>query len=265
MSEIENVEFNGAVQPFIDIIKQVMELPEEGLTLETMNIINDMIKDSVSEIQTQQAVQEVIKSFKNFNFSKGEARENIRQTIQALNGLIDAYDPSEKKRSIIQKIFSPLTIVFEAAIEQYMSHDFILPMSLEEGAREPTYAHDTDAAADLYAAQDMVLAPHSLSNMVNTGVRLELPEGWMAVILPRSSMGAKTGLRLSNSAGIIDSDYRGPLGVLYDNVSDSEYKITAGDRIAQLLVLPSYRFKAKIVDSVNETERGEGGFGSSGK
>ena len=97
------------------------------------------------------------------------------------------------------------------------------------------------------------------------GVRNALEaEGWLAMILPRSSMGVKTPLRLSNSVGLIDSGYRGELGVIYDNTSDNDYQISAGDRIAQLLVMPSYRFKAQVVDVLVDSDRGEGGFGSSG-
>lgn len=260
-----NEEYNTAIQPFIDVINEVVAMPEESLNETSIKVISNVVQEGFTPELKENAVNEIIRSFNNLNYTRGQARENLEATKNALKELVDTFDPSPNKRLIINAIMAPIHEVFDEALTRYHSYDIVLPMSLEEGAREPTYAHDTDAAADLYAAQDMVLTPHSLSNMVNTGVRLELPEGWMAVILPRSSMGAKTGLRLSNSAGIIDSDYRGPLGVLYDNISDSEYKITAGDRIAQLLVLPSYRFKAKIVDSVNETERGEGGFGSSGK
>ena len=84
------------------------------------------------------------------------------------------------------------------------------------------------------------------------------------MIFPRSSIGAKTPFRLSNSVGIIDSGYRGDLGVLYDNTSDADSYIHKGDRIAQLLVMPSYRFQAKVVDSLEDSDRGEGGFGSTG-
>jgi dUTP pyrophosphatase len=77
-------------------------------------------------------------------------------------------------------------------------------------------------------------------------------------------MGTKTPLRLSNSVGLIDSGYRGEIMALYDNISDSPYTINAGDRIAQLLVMPNYRFQAKVVDVLTESDRGEGGFGSSG-
>ena len=134
----------------------------------------------------------------------------------------------------------------------------------EHGAKVPTYAHDTDAAADIYAMDDVILEPHTYGNKLRTGVKIQLPEGWQALILPRSSIGAKTPLRLSNSVGLIDSGYRGELGVLYDNTSDEPYTINQGDRIAQLLVMPSYRFKAEVVDTLEDSDRGEGGFGSSG-
>jgi dUTP pyrophosphatase len=112
--------------------------------------------------------------------------------------------------------------------------------------------------------EDITLDKHTNGNKIRTGVRIQLPEGWLAMILPRSSIGAKTPLRLSNSVGLIDSGYRGELGVLYDNTSDKPYDIHAGDRIAQLLVMPSYRFKAQVVDSLEDTDRGTGGFGSTG-
>ena len=138
-------------------------------------------------------------------------------------------------------------------------------MTVDVGAKVPTYAHETDAAADLYAMETTVVEGNTLGNKIRTGVKIQLPEGWLAFILPRSSIGAKTPLRLSNSVGLIDSGYRGELGVLYDNTSDKDYTINAGDRIAQLLVMPSYRFQAKVVDILADSDRGETGFGDSGK
>ena len=135
---------------------------------------------------------------------------------------------------------------------------------LEEGAQVPTYAHDDDAAADMYAFEDITIQPHTHGTPVGTGVHIQLPEGWVAFVLPRSSMGAKTPLRLSNSVGVIDSGYRGEVRAIYDNISDDPYEIHKGDRIAQMLVMPSYRFKANVVDSLTDSDRGEGGFGSTG-
>jgi dUTP pyrophosphatase len=104
-----------------------------------------------------------------------------------------------------------------------------------------------------------------LSNVIPTGLQIALPKGWVAKIVPRSSIGMKTGLRLSNSVGVIDADYRGEIGVLYDNFSDSDYEIKAGDRIAQMWVEPVYNFKPIEVSNLPDTERGSGGFGSTGK
>ena len=167
------------------------------------------------------------------------------------------------KRELIEGVFGIFYEIFDEVIERY--HSITIPMKLEEGAKIPTYAHDTDACADLYASQDMTLPAHSFSNLVHTGVRIALPSDWVMLLDTRSSIGMKTGLRLSNSLGVIDEDYRGEIGVLYDNLSDSDYEIKAGDRIAQCWVQPVYRFKGVEVDELPATERGEGGFGSTGK
>ena len=171
------------------------------------------------------------------------------------------------KKILIDTITDKMFGIFDDAVAKYHSYAIELPMTVDTaaGAQVPTYAHETDAAADLYAMDDQIFPAHSYGNRIHTGVKIQLPEGWLAMILPRSSMGTKTPLRLSNSVGLIDSGYRGELGVLYDNTSDNEYKVNAGDRIAQLLVMPSYRFQAKIVDILADSDRGEGGFGASGK
>jgi len=189
----------------------------------------------------------------------------IDEARNSMISFIDELHPSEKKRVILNGIFSIFYNLFDSVLERYHKFDIELPIQLEEGAQVPTYAHENDAAADLYAADTVVVPAHSLRNMIRTGVHIQLPENWVAFIFPRSSIGSKTPLRLSNSAGIIDCQYRGPLGVLYDNLSDSDYTINAGDRIAQLMVMPNYHFKAKIVDKLEKSERGENGFGSSGK
>ena len=179
--------------------------------------------------------------------------------------LITELQPSPAKTELLNSIFGIFYEIFDEVERRYHAYDIELPITLEENAYAPTYAHDTDAAADIYALEDMVLPAHSISNKVHTGVRIALPEGWVMKLAPRSSIGAKTGLRLSNSIGIIDEEYRGEIMVLYDNISDSDYEIKAGDRIAQCWVEPVYRFNPLPADSLPETSRGEGGFGSTGK
>ena len=256
---------NQTLLPFSSIVEQVMSIPEEQLNGDNLDMVSGMIRGGFTENLTKQAIKELIANFEENNYTRADV-ENILQSFEdEKNNFIANLHASENKEQLLQVIFQTIFGVFHDALDQYHNYSITLPITLEEGAQCPTYAHATDAAADLYAADDMELPPHSTSNMVRTGVHIGLPEGWMAMIFPRSSIGAKTGLRLSNSAGIIDAGYRGPLGVLYDNISDSTYQIKAGDRIAQLLVMPSYRFRAQVVDTLDDTDRGEGGFGSSGK
>lgn len=127
-------------------------------------------------------------------------------------------------------------------------------------AKEPTYAFPTDAGADLYAA-NMELAMDYIE--YNTGVHVEIPEGYVGLIYPRSSI-SKTALSLANSVGVIDSNYRGPIKLRfkYTNNLDKIYNI--GDRIGQLIIIPFPKIHFQKVEQLNETNRSSGGFGSSG-
>jgi len=253
------------LQPLMDVIEQIMGIPEENLTEENIDIIAGMITGAFTDKIRNESVNEMVKNFEDENLSRAAARENVEASKLAIDEAINELKPSANKRRLFDEIFSIFYNIFDAALERYHNYNIVLPIKLDEGATVPTYAHETDACADLYAAENITLPAHSFSNMVKTGVHIALPEGWMAMIFPRSSIGAKTQNRLSNSVGIIDSEYRGQLGVLYDNLSDSDYEIKAGDRVAQMLVMPSYKFKADVVDILPASERGEGGFGSTGK
>lgn len=256
---------NPSIENFQDIINQVMEMDDEMLTEEMTVSLITTTENVIADILTPGTIQQLKANFDDQGIKQEEVVDYIQHFGQEIQTLVDDLKPSDNQRRLLNAIFNPIINAFTEISDQYHNYHIILPMTLDEGAQEPTYAHKTDAAADLYAADTMVLPAHSLSNMVRTGVHIQLPEGWVAMIFPRSSIGAKTGLRLSNSAGIIDSGYLGPLGVLYDNLSDSDYTINKGDRIAQLMVMPNYHFKAKVVDQLQETDRSSGGFGSTGK
>lgn len=253
------------LQPIMDAIEQIMAIPEDSLNNESIDVMIGMISGAFTDKIRNASINEMIKNFEEEGLTREAVHENIESSKMAIKEAIDELKPSANKRQILESIFSIFYDIFDAALECYHNYNIVLPIKLDDGATVPTYAHKTDACADLYAADDMVLPAHSFSNMVKTGVHIALPEGWMAMIFPRSSIGAKTQNRLSNSVGIIDSEYRGQLGVLYDNLSDSDYQIKSGDRVAQMLVMPSYKFKADVVDILPASDRGEGGFGSTGK
>ena len=132
-------------------------------------------------------------------------------------------------------------------------------------AKMPSYAHEGDQGADIYAVEDMVIEPHTYGNMVPTGLKLAIPHGWAIAIRPRSGLSAKSPLRISNAPGTIDNHYRGEVKVLFDNFSDETVEIKKGARIAQMILEKNYRANFNQVEHVDaDTERGTGGFGSSG-
>ena len=255
------------LETLITAVKGLVEF-EGDLTEEALNDAISTVDDQFSTEITSQSINQIIKNLEDQELNKAEAIAAIKAVKEMFADLIYGEEKFEgNKKKLIDYIINKLYAVFDSAVEKYHSYSIELPMTVDvlSGAKVPTFAHDTDAAADLYAMEDQVIPAHSYGNKIGTGVKIQLPEGWLAMILPRSSMGTKTPLRLSNSVGLIDSGYRGELGILYDNTSDKDYAITAGDRIAQLLVMPSYRFKANVVDTLEDSDRGETGFGDSGK
>jgi dUTP pyrophosphatase len=100
--------------------------------------------------------------------------------------------------------------------------------------------------------------------LVKTGLKMAIPKGFEGQVRPRSGLALKQGITCLNSPGTIDSDYRGEVGVILINLSDSVVQLAKGERIAQLVICPVARATVQVVDSLDETERGEGGFGSTG-
>ncbi|WP_442575694.1 dUTP diphosphatase [Microbacterium sp. F51-2R] len=128
----------------------------------------------------------------------------------------------------------------------------------------PSYAHPGDAGADLISAEDVRLEPGQRA-LVGTGVRIALPEGYAAFVVPRSGLAAKHGITVVNSPGTVDAGYRGEIKVtLLNTDAENAYDIGKGDRIAQLIVMPVPRARFIPVEKLPESPRGEGGFGSTG-
>jgi dUTP pyrophosphatase len=136
---------------------------------------------------------------------------------------------------------------------------------LADDAREPTRAHDGDAGYDLFAVEAATLAPGERAS-VGTGIALAIPDGWAGLVLPRSGLAARHGITIPNAPGLIDSGYRGEVRVLLLNADPREtFAVAAGDRIAQLLLVRHEAPEVVEVESLDETVRGAGGFGSSGR
>jgi dUTP pyrophosphatase len=143
--------------------------------------------------------------------------------------------------------------------------EVIVKLVAEVGAVLPEYKTEGSAGADLraFVRSAVTLAPGERA-AVPTGIRIELPPGYEAQVRPRSGLALQKGLTCLNSPGTIDSDYRGEIKVILVNLGGESATIERGDRIAQLLVAPVVRALFRTVESLEETERGSGGFGSTG-
>lgn len=137
---------------------------------------------------------------------------------------------------------------------------------LRPGARLPVLGSKTAAGADLHACLDYDLASIACHRtvMIPTGLAMEIPDGYFGAIFARSGLASRSGLRPANCVGVIDSDYRGEIMVALHNDTDTNQMIENGERIAQLVILPCQSVSYTEASSLSSTERGDGGFGSSG-
>lgn len=142
-----------------------------------------------------------------------------------------------------------------------MTHSVAVPII---AANVPFYAHPGDAGADLVSTEAVRLEPGERA-LIGTGVRIALPEGYAAFVVPRSGLAAKHGITVVNSPGTVDAGYRGEIRVSLLNTDSREaYDVAVGDRIAQLIVMPVVQARFESVDELPESVRGDGGFGSTG-
>lgn len=138
-----------------------------------------------------------------------------------------------------------------------------LLVTLEPGAVAPQYQTSGAAGMDLCAYEPVELAPME-RKLVRTGLRIAIPVGYEGQVRPRSGLALKYGLTMVNTPGTIDSDYRGEVGAIMINLGQDVVKLERGERIAQLVIGPVARVEVRVVASLDATDRGEGGFGSTG-
>ena len=136
---------------------------------------------------------------------------------------------------------------------------------LSPQAKTPTYGTEYSAGADLYNLDDAVeIAPHA-TVLIHTGIAIEIPEGYCGLIFARSGLAAKRGLAPANKVGVIDADYRGEIMVALHNHTAAPATVDAGERVAQLAIVPFLKAEFEESCELSDTIRGHGGFGSTGK
>lgn len=137
----------------------------------------------------------------------------------------------------------------------------VMKIKLDDGARMPEKAHATDVGYDIYSPIDVVVPAHR-SVFIDSGVHIQIPIDIAGVLISKSGLNVKHGI---TSTGLIDPDYTGSIGVKLYNNSGTDYKIAKGDKISQIMFIPHVQTIFNRVNSLDDTERGNGGFGSTGK
>ena len=136
---------------------------------------------------------------------------------------------------------------------------------LKDNAVVPTRGSKCAAGADLYSAENDLYIEDRQTVMIGTGIAMEIPEGYVGLVYARSGLACKEGLAPANKVGVIDSDYRGEIKVALYNQSGQKKLVKNGERIAQIVIAPFLAPEFTEVSELDETDRGEGGFGSTGK
>lgn len=139
-------------------------------------------------------------------------------------------------------------------------------MVLERGFHEPVYASEQAAGMDVraYISEPVTIKPME-RKLIPTGIKMAIPDGYEVQVRPRSGLALKYGITVLNTPGTIDADYRGDIGVILINLSNEDYIVNPSERIAQLVLNEVPQMKLIKVDTLDETERGAGGFGHTGK
>lgn len=190
-----------------------------------------------------------------------EEKEGIDNAIKEIK---EDDSLSSNKRAFLCDILNLMANVYIDVISNPREKIDVGIEIINPNGRIPTYAHDSDAGADVTAAETISI-PANETVAIGTGLRLNIPKGYEVQVRPRSGLSLKTGLRVANAPGTVDSGYRGELKILLHNTSTLAYTVNVGDKIAQLIICPSpmINFIEESVDT--NTDRGENGFGSSGQ
>ena len=240
---------------------QMLELPDEKF-----DQIYPRLKDISTEIfKSAEFQSDIIRNAKIYNQLNDVDLEAEKAAIQELiNDIKDDDSISDKKKEILIGILEASTLATYDLLEVPRERIEVKIQLINPNAKLPTYAHTTDAGADVYAAESVWFMPGE-TKIVPTGLKVAIPTGYEIQIRPRSGMSLKTGFRIANAPGTIDSDYRGEVGVIMTNTSTSTENIAQGDKIAQMVISPVPMIKWIETDNLDETERGESGFGSTDK
>lgn len=248
---------------FLKMLEQIENFNDEELDKIYENYISFVESLKVNEI----LANEIKQKLKIEGATASDVVAEKETVAHILDTVLKDATISEKKKRIIEEIREGTLIIYDKAIEDF---DFItlnIPVELcHPNAKLPTYAHDGDAGFDIYLPEDFTIKAGEHGKIAKTGLKMAIPKGYELQIRPRSGNSVKTNLRISNAPGTIDCGYRDEIGVICDNIGNTDLEFKAGDRIAQgvLSQIPKGKFQ-QIEDITKIAGNRNGGFGSTGK
>ena len=242
---IDTLDIPG-MEEFVDLVKTPDNI---------FNMLYPSLKQELSKVIHDPQTENMIKETTNTPEYK-EISEQIPMIIADLHSLKDA---NPNKIEFITTILEIFTGDFSDA------EVFVEFVHKDEKSKLPAYANLTDAGADIYVNNDLVVGPGEFGVIVPTGMKMAIPVGWQLAVRPRSGLSHKTLIRVANAPGTIDAGYRDEVGIIIDNFDDAPFTVTNGDRLAQLVLEKVYKAKYTEVPSVaNIGEDRGGGYGSTG-
>lgn len=255
------------LKPIVESLDNILTLDEKLFTEDKINQIIAYVSAMFNQQIKQEMVNSYTQTFREQFFTEEEAREASSILVEAINEYLSDYGTiSDNKQKIVNVIIDSMKEAIEEAIQKYFQpaqHKIFFEL-IHPNAKIPSYAHETDAGADIYIPEDVIIPPAARGFMVHTGLKAVIPNGWEIQIRPRSGLSSKTALRISNAPGTIDAGYRGEICVLCDNLSGQSIELKAGDRIAQMVFSPVTHFIGVVTENVaNIGNNRGGGFGSS--
>lgn len=265
------MEFGMPIEEALKLVETMLaEMTDQQVEERSEALINNLARifnSAEMEITTQEFLKEIDLNNQTPQAVMHDmemAQEAIYFSIMALK---NKYPDSPVKQSFCDMLAGIVENYLLSIVARLSNRDNVnIGVELiHTNAKIPTYAHEGDQGADIYAVEEVVVEPHTYGNVIPTGLKVIIPHDWCLSIRPRSGLSKNSTLRISNSPATIDQQYRGEIKVLIDNIGDNPVTIKAGERIAQMILERNYQAKYHKVDSVEpDTERGEGGFGSSG-
>lgn len=239
----------------MDQLFQILELPDEQFDA-IASEINETFKNAFFAPETKKALLNSLATMPNVDIEK--ERAYVKALIEEIQ---NDGELSTNKKDFLTSIMNQSVELLDSVLKNPREEVGVKITKIHENAVIPTYAHDSDAGADIYAVEDITIKPNS-TEIIPTGIKVEIPLGYEIQIRPRSGLSAKTKLRIANAPGTIDAEYRGEIGVIMTNTGNLSHTINKGDKIAQMVIMPVPMIKWIETEELSETERGEGGYGS---